>query len=329
MSENIYNELAHKSILITGATGLIGSSLVKNLLDRNLPVHIIGVARSREKAEAALGEYLKRAELEMIFCDDIVNLSLEGRQIDYIIHAANPTASKFFVNNPVETMLTSVEGTSRLLAFAREAKAEGMVFLSTMEVYGTPTKGSKIDESNIGLFDPLNARNSYPLGKLACENLCFGYASEYGVPVKVARLTQTFGPGVEYNDGRVFAEFARCAIEKRDIVLKTKGLTERCYLYTDDAVEAIITILLRGEAGQAYTVANEETYCSIYEMASMVADKHGIRVEIQEDDIAKYGYANVLYMDLDTSKLKALGWKPQTDLESMFDNLIEYMSNNK
>ena len=151
------------------------------------------------------------------------------------------------------------------------------------------------------------------------------YYSEYHVPVKIARLTQTFGPGVNYQDGRVFAEFARCAIEGRNIILKTKGETERSYLYTEDAVWAILTILLKGENGQAYTVANEETYCSIYEMASMVAGKYGIQVEIQEQDTASQGYANTLYMNLDTTKLQKLGWNPQVGLAEMYERMIQSM----
>ena len=119
----------------------------------------------------------------------------------------------------------------------------------------------------------MNVRSSYPESKRLCESLCSAYASEYGVPAKVVRLTQTFGVGVSYNDGRVFAEFARCAIEGRDIVLKTKGQTKRNYIDIDDAVNAIFTVLLKGVAGEAYNVANEDTYCSIYEMANMVAEK--------------------------------------------------------
>ena len=162
-----------------------------------------------------------------------------------------------------------------------------------------------------------------------CENLCVSYMKEYGIPVKIIRLTQTFGPGVTYDDGRVFAEFARCAIEQRNIVLKTKGETKRNYLYTADAVSAIFTVLLKGKSGEAYNAANEETYCSIYEMAQMVANMCGneqISVEIEEkDSVEKLGYAPTLKMNLDTSKLRAIGWKPGTKLEEMFKMLIKDM----
>lgn len=199
------------------------------------------------------------------------------------------------------------------------------MYLSTMEIYGTPGKGVRITEENCGQFDTTTIRNCYPLGKQCCENLCCSYLAEYRVPVKIARLTQTFGPGVNYHDGRIFAEFARCAIEHRNIVLKTRGETERAYLYTEDAVYAILTILLKGEIGQAYTAANEETYCSIYEMASLVAVKYGIQVEIREQDITSQGYADTQYMNLDTAKLQKLGWKPQVGLEEMYDRMIQSM----
>jgi nucleoside-diphosphate-sugar epimerase len=118
----------------------------------------------------------------------------------------------------------------------------------------------------------------------------------------------------------------RCAIENKDIVLKTQGLTERCYLYTADAVSAILTALLKAEPGNAYTVANPSTYCSIKDMAAMVSrdiaqDKISVVYDVV-DDIGRFGYAETLYMDLNVDKLMSLGWKPTTDLENMFRRMI-------
>ena len=155
---------------------------------------------------------------------------------------------------------------------------------------------------------------------------------EYDIPVNVVRLTQTFGRGVDYNDGRVFAEFARCVIEKRDIVLHTKGETRRNYLYTQDAVNAILTVLIKGKNGEAYNAANEDTYCSIYDMAQMFAKRcaHGeIKVRIEIEDESKYGFAPVLKMNLDATKLKSLGWEAAVGLEDMFHILIQDMRTNK
>lgn len=131
--------------------------------------------------------------------------------VDYIIHCANPTSSSFFINKPVETIDTAVNGTKNILDFARNKGVASFVFLSTMEVYGFPAKGHKVKECEGGNFNSTIVRNCYPLSKQLCENLCVAYLSEYDIPAKVLRLTQTFGPGVDYNDGRVFAEFARCS----------------------------------------------------------------------------------------------------------------------
>ena len=146
---------------------------------------------------------------------------------------------------------------------------------------------------------------------------------------KIARLTQTFGPGVSYSDERVFAQFARCAIEGKDIILHTEGKTKRSYLYTADAVRAILTILLAGENGQAYNVANEDTYCSISEMANLVTNRCAgglIEVKYELDDISRYGYAPTLCMNLDTSKVRKLGWVAKYDLATMYDNMINAMT---
>ena len=197
-----------------------------------------------------------------------------------------------------------------------------------MEVYGTPTTDEKIDEKHATNLNTMFPRSAYPESKRMCESLSASYASQYGVPAKVVRLTQTFGPGVQYNDGRVFAEFARCAIEGRDIVLHTKGETRRSYLYTEDAVNAILTVLVKGKAGEAYNAANEDTYCSIYEMAELVANDCAggkIKVLIEEAESSSYGYAPTLHMNLDTGKLMKLGWNPSVDLASMYKNMVGAM----
>ena len=323
------NDMCFKTtFFITGATGLIGSTLVKYLIDccelENADYKVIALVRSTDKAKKVFGDYYNSKHMTIVQGNVEELHNIEG-DVDYIIHGANPTSSKYFVENPVETLHTAICGTENLLKLAVNKKVKGFIFLSTMETYGIPQKGEKITEDDSGRFNTMVARNCYPLSKQICENMCFAYYSEYGVPTKIARLTQTFGPGVSYNDGRVFAEFARCAIEHRNIILKTKGETERSYLYTEDAVSAILTILLHGENGQAYSVANEDTYCSIYEMAVLIANKYGIKVEVHEQDVATQGYASTLYMDLDTSKLQGLGWKPEVGLEAMYSRMIDSM----
>ena len=307
-----WNRLKNKTILITGATGLIGYTLVNALLYANkkwaLNLKVLALVRDKDRATERFKAHIDDASLSLIHgC--VEELPGIGQTVDYIVHGASQTASKAFVLQPVETIMTALKGTENLLELAKKKAISGMVYLSSMEVYGYPEKGHKVTENEIGALTPLNVRNSYPISKIQCENLCYAYAKEYGVPVMSVRLTQTFGPGVNYNDGRVFAEFARCVAEKRDIVLKTKGETEHSYLYTADAVTVILTVLLKGDAGQAYNAANESTYCSIAEMAEKVAAQGGIKVRYEIEDETKNGYPKPFYIDLDTSLLQQLGWK--------------------
>lgn len=322
-----YTLLNDKTVIVTGATGLIGKSIVNKLLSLNATV--IAVIRNRTKAENIFGS--DRENLRYVEAD-IMALKPENYNADYIIHAASKTSSKAFVSEPVETIMTSIIGTKNILNLATVNPIKGFVYLSSMEVYGYPDNDDEIDERHSTNLNTMDVRSSYPESKRMCENLCRSYAAEYGIPSKVVRLTQTFGPGVQYNDSRVFAEFARAAIEERDIVLKTKGETKRNYLYIDDAVDAILTVLLYGDIGEAYNAANEQTYCSIYEMANLVASKCAkgkIKVKIDIKQKNNCGYAPTLKMNLSTKKLCDLGWEPKVKLEEMFDSMIDLMRNSQ
>lgn len=327
------SRLAGRTIFITGATGLIGKNLIHTLVANNnrsdYPIRIIALVRNLDRARSVL-----KNDYNAIQCivGDVTEPIFLSESVDYIIHSASQTASKAFIEQPINTIDTAVAGTKHILEFAKEKKVRKLVYLSTMEVYGFPSTDKKISEEHETNLDPMMVRSCYPESKRLCENLCIAYMKEFGIPVNVVRLTQTFGLGVNYNDKRVFAEFARCAIEKRDIVLHTKGETKRSYLYTQDAVNAILIVLTKGNAGQAYNAANEDTYCSIYEMAQMVAKKCAngeIQVLTEVENESKFGFAPTLKMNLDTSKLKSLGWRPKVGLEDMFNNMILDMQTKK
>lgn len=316
--------LKNSTILVTGATGLIGKALIATIHKLEPSCHIIALVHSLEKAKL----YFKQEDWLSIIEADVNNPFSVDNNVDYIIHGASVTSSKKFVEEPVTTILTSINGTRNLLELAREKNVKSFVYLSTMEIYGAPETDEKILETSVCNIDSMQKRSSYPESKRLCETLCTAYYTQFDVPAKVVRLTQTIGPGIEYNDGRVFAEFARCAIEKKDIILHTKGLTKRMYISTDDAAYAILDVLLKGENGLAYNAANEETYCTVFEMAQLVAEKicnNNISVKIVEEDTEKFGYAPVLKMNLDTKRLKTLGWQAKDSLEEMYVKLIESM----
>ncbi|HYF84378.1 MAG TPA: NAD-dependent epimerase/dehydratase family protein [Clostridia bacterium] len=328
-----FNELNNRKVLVTGATGLIGSQLVKALSCcnrlHNTNIKIIALARSVEKAKAIFGNMLEHPDLKLILGDVTKPVKIT-EDIDYIIHTASVTSSKDFVTYPVETIQTVFEGTRNLLELAKDKHVKAFVYLSSLEVYGVTDPSLKyVTEKNYGYIDILDSRSSYSEGKRIAECLCISYEKEYGVPVKIARLTQTFGAGVKYDDGRVFAQFARSVIEKKNIVLHTSGDTVRSYCYTRDALRALIFILLKGEKGQAYNVANMDTVISIRDMAEMLSKEFpeaGIKVVYDiTEDIQKFGYNPTVKINLDTAKLQKLGWKAELGIKEMYRRTIDSM----
>ncbi len=327
-----WDRLKNKSILITGATGLIGGQLVMTLLnanhERDLNMTVYAAVRNKDKAEN-LFKYAEKSALRYVIQDIQKPFDLSGT-VDYIIHGASMTSSKDFVDYPVETIKTAIEGTENVLELAKAKNIKGMVYLSSLEIYGVMDFSiDKVTENMSGTIDPMSIRSSYSEGKRMVECLCASYASEYGLPIKVARLCQTFGPGVNYSDNRVFAQFARAVIEGKDIVLKTDGSTERNYCYVSDAVSGILTILLKGETGQAYNVANKNTLITIRSMAEMLIDKYpesGSKLVFDiAEDVTKLGYNPKVKINLAADKLEAIGWSAQTDLPEMFEHLIKSM----
>lgn len=331
--KEVLRKLAGSSILITGATGLIGQTLIKLLLFINrefdLGIKIYAFIRDREKADKIFRKY--DADDSLVYVEgDILREELHiDDPIDYIIHGASITNSRDFVEKPVETINTGFFGTEKILDLAYRQKVKAVAYLSSMEVYGSVTEKRKLKEEDMGYLNPLSVRSSYSESKRMIENLCVSFFAEYAVPVKIIRLAQTFGPGVEYGDNRVFAEFARCVIEKKDIVLHTSGISERMYLYSYDAAEAILTVLIKGEAGQAYNAANETTYCSIRQMADLVKREladGAIKVLVEERQERAVQYSPEHYLYLDTEKLMKLGWSAKTDLVTAYKKMIEAMN---
>ncbi len=372
-----WEQLRGKRVLVTGATGLIGSLIARGLIcasvKRSLDIRVVALVRSLEKGKDVLGAFLEDG-LELAVGDVLSPLELDGA-VDYVFHCASVTASKDFVNRPVETIQTTLKGTEHLLEFSREKGVESMVYLSSMEIYGTPDAQSYealpmhlrkecgtvdaelLDDGDIeaekrgditaagdvpdertaaimreecyGYIDPLQVRSSYSEGKRMAEGLCAAYAHEYQVPVKTARLAQTFGAGIPRTENRVFAQFARSIQNGEDIVLHTDGSKAHCYCYTTDAVLGLLTVLLKGENGEAYNISNEETYCTIREMAEMLIRRYpqsGSRLVFDiPEDANQYGYAPTSRMLICSGKLQALGWKAGVGLPEMFERLMGSM----
>jgi nucleoside-diphosphate-sugar epimerase len=324
----LWNQLKGKTFLITGATGLIGSVMIKCLLElnrqRHLGVKILAAVRSLEKANLLFGQNEEDLQILQIELKD-VNAKNIGQKVDYVIHLASPTAGRFMEENPVETFDLAYRSTYALLSFAKQTDVKSVVYVSSLEYYGQVLDDRIITEDAQGYVDPQSSRSSYPMGKRAAEYLCFAFSEEYGTPAKIARLTQTFGAGISENDHRVFAQFARSIIHGEDIVLHTTGESAKPYCYTMDCISAILYILLKGQSGEAYNVANPDTYISIRDLAEFMRQHFNPSIDVRVELNDKMGYAPVTKLNLSAKKLMALGWQPRYGLKEMFEQLINYL----
>ncbi len=322
-----WNEFYGTTVMVTGATGLIGGMLVHVLASANtkynLNLLIIAHGRDIEKC----------ARLEKDFgiitvIGDIrkpLNTSKFPSRIDYIFHCAANTKSSDMVARPADVISISVDGTRNMLELAHKYYCSGFLYLSSMEVYGQ-TDLPEVAESDLGYLDLSNPRSSYPESKRLCEALCTAWANQYGLPVKIARLAQTFGAGTPRDDTRIFGQFARSVLAGSDIELHTEGKSRGNYCYISDSVRALFTILIKGKDIEAYNIANPSASVTIREMAEIIAKDvydGNIKVVLKAaTDTHKYGYASETGYRLNIDKLKALGWIYKYGLSDMYRRML-------
>lgn len=324
-----WHKLQGKTVLVTGATGFIGSFIIHSLMRKNetdsLGVKILALVRNADRARAAYGEYEKEGSLSFIEQDVCVPLATDKRA-DYIIHCASNAAPKEYSLYPVETMKTNFYGTLNLLDYAKAVGAESFLYVSTIEVYGTTHGIDSIDENTYGEIDAMKVRSCYPLSKKGCETLSISYADEYGVNVKIGRLSYIFGPGMKPGDSKIVAVFPKCIADGENIVMKSKGEQLRSYTYVTDAITGLLTVLLDGESGNAYNIASKLCITTIAGIAHTLVDSYpekGLKVifDLPTDAEAK-GFSLIENAVLSSEKLESLGWQPQTDLVTGLKNVV-------
>lgn len=321
-----WDKLKSATVLVTGATGRLGVYIVHALLEANkrfgLNIHVLALARNKKKIEdayAGIGE-----ELTILKQDVTIPIHYEGA-VDYIFHTAGLASPDDFTHRPTDTLWGHVQGTRNVLELAREKKTKKVLYVSTVEVYGTWKSENSIRESDMGPLVHTNSRACYPEAKRLCETMLACYKAEYGVNYTAVRMSHTFGPGISLYDGRAFAEFIRNVVEGKDIMLQTDGSAVRTYTYVADAVGAMFLALLNG-TDEYYNVAAEENQISIRDLAEMIAamdPAQKVQVRFAAPQGEKLLYLPFKLGILDSSKIKALGWNIQVNIENAFRWTLE------
>ncbi len=319
-------KLKGSSVLITGASGLIGSFVVDVLLEYNrknaadITVYAAGrnTARLTERFSAVKTDKLCFVE------HDVNNKPEFDFSVDYIIHAASPAYPAAFVSDPVGTVLSNVLGAQYLLEYAKDHGTKRFLFVSSGEVYGQADPSlTAFPEHYSGYVDPTQARSCYPASKRAAETLCVSYTQQYGLDTVIVRPCHTYGPNVTASDNRASVEFVNNAIAGEDIVMKSRGTQMRSYCYIADCASALLTVLTCGESAQAYNIANPDARVTIAGLAETVAQVAGTRVVFSEPDEAQKGQQTpITYAVLATDKLCSLGWNGKYSVEKGITNTI-------
>ena len=325
---SIYNQelpwkkLTGANILVTGATGLIGGCLVEALMmNPRRDYHVYASGRNEERARLRFQEFADESAFHFVKYDVMQPLQ-DVVRFDYIIHAASNASPNFFAQKPVEVIKSNIDGVANLMEYGLKNGMKRFLYVSSGEVYGEGD-GREFTEDYSGYVNCATPRACYPSSKRAAETLCVSYVAEYGADVVIARPCHVYGPHFTEQDNRVYAQFIRNVLRGEDIVMKSTGEQFRSWCYVVDSVSALLYILFKGECGEAYNVADENSNISIRSLAELVASIGGRDVLMESPSvIEKRGYNVVTKSVFSTDKLKKLGWKANTNIKEGLKNTI-------
>lgn len=327
-----YQALFGKTILITGATGLVCSSVVDILLVlnrvKNANIKLVIAGRSKEKIGLFFAHHANRDALSFIYFDATeADNAPFSEAVDYVIHAASNATPSEFATHPIDTILANVLGLHNLLSAAVKSGVERVLYVSSSEVYGSKKTNNPYLETDYGSIDVLNTRAAYPLSKKVGESLCISYGVEHNLDTVIARPGHIYGPLVNRYDNRASAQFVRMVKCCSSITLKSDGRQLRSYCHSLDCASALLAILVSGEKGNAYNISNPHSICTISQLATTIAKKSGVDIVYENPSESEKRVFNMMEnSSLNSAKLEALGWKPFFDLESGINNMLDEFS---
>ena len=323
-----WSALDGKSILLTGATGMIGTTLV-DVLMRKGNVKIFAAGRKKSAAEKRFGDYFNDPNFEFIPLDvnavDVDELS-NRLKVDVIIHAASNTHPVQYATDPVGSIMSNILGTYNLLELGRRLGIERFVFVSSVEIYGQARGDDVFDEKYCGYIDCNTLRAGYPEGKRAGETLCNAYIGKYKMDVVIPRLSRCYGSTMRLDDSKAMSQFIMNGVKREDIVLKSEGLPRYSYCYSSDAVGGLLYCLFKGVKGAAYNVSDSSEIMSLRQIAEYIAEISDRKVVFEiPDAIQSAGFSKVVKGVMVNDKLRALGWTPHDDTRSGVKKTIEIL----
>lgn len=318
-----------KTILVTGANGFIPSYIIYSLFALNdkilsNPMKILALVRNEKKAKNKFKSLIQRSDFELIISD--VSDAKFDEDMDIIIHAASQASPKYYGKDPVGTLKANTIGTYNMLEQAIKHNAKKFLFVSSGEVYGILDENiPTILEDYTGNVDITDVRSCYAESKRMGENMCVCFSHQYGIHTNMVRLSHTYGPGINLDDGRVFADFAKCAVKNENIVLNSDGSAKRGFLYITDMIIAMFKILLKAPSCEAYNISTE-TQTSILELAKIICELYPekeLKVEFKQNYDKNYMRSKTTSYELSNEKLKRLGWEQTITVNEGFKRMID------
>ena len=324
--------LQNKTMMISGATGLLGSFLVDVIMRRNMGndmnCSVIVLGRSEERAKERFS-YCFDSGL-FTFVSYNVNdpfVHDEIGKVDYVLHLASNTHPVAYATDPIGTITTNVIGLKNMLDFCHDHHTTRFAFASSNEIYGENRGDVELfDESYCGYIDCNTLRAGYPESKRCGEALCQAYIKQYDMDIVIPRFTRSYGPTMLMSDTKAISQFIKKALDAADIVLKSSGTQYYSYAYAADSVSGLLTILLCGEKGEAYNIADEQSDIRLKDLAATIATICGKKVVFEiPDTVESAGYSKATKARLDGSKLKEIGWKPYYCIQTGIERTINIL----
>ena len=323
-----WDKISGCNILITGGTGLIGGCIVEALMmNPNRDYHVYASGRNEDRARTRFRKFTKDKMFHFVRWDVVNPIEIDVH-FDYVIHAASNGSPNFFAKKPVEVMKANLFGVSNILEYGLSHGMKRMLYVSSGEVYGEGD-GREFTESYSGYVDCTKPRSCYPSSKRAAETLCISYIEEYGADVVIARPCHIYGPYFTEQDNRVYVQFINDVLSGKDIIMKSNGEQFRSWCYVVDCVSALFFILLKGECGQAYNIADYASNVSIRQLAETIAclENKNVVIDIPDEE-EKRGFNTVSKSVLSTTKLKNLGWRLDGSIKDKLKHTIDERKSN-